>query len=148
MNYTDFIKEIEITKKKKPLLFDLEHDNVAKEVDIKENEKYYGISFPESYKKFLMNFGGGYFGYIVVYSLEKGGMFYLQDYVSLSSIEEFGMLPVTDLETGDYIGFDIENNMCTENLVIWLHEEMKKEKLNIDFYELLISMGLNNQSVL
>ena len=95
-----------------------------------------------------MNFGGGYFGYIVVYSLEKGGMFYLQDYVSLSSIEEFGMLPVTDLETGDYIGFDIENNMCTENLVIWLHEEMKKEKLNIDFYELLISMGLNNQSVL
>ena len=37
-------------------------------------------------------------------------MFYLQDYVSLSMIEEFGMLPVIDLETGDYIGFDIEKN--------------------------------------
>lgn len=147
MNYIDFIKEIELIKKMKPLLFQLEHDDVANEVDIKESEKYYGISFPESYKKFLMNFGGGYFGYIVVYSLEKGGMFYLQDYVSLSMIEEFGILPVIDLETGDYIGFDIEKNMCTENLVIWKHEEKNKIDLDVDYYELLINMGLKNQSL-
>ena len=147
MNYIDFIKEIELIKKMKPLLFQLEHDDVANEVDIKESEKYYEISFSESYKRFLMNFGGGYFGYIVVYSLEKGGMFYLQDYVSLSMIEEFGMLPVIDLETGDYIGFDIEKNMCTENLVIWKHEEKNKIDLDVDFYELLINMGLKNQSL-
>lgn len=145
MKYNDFIKEIELIKKMKPLLFQLEHDDVANEVDIKESEKYYGISFSESYKRFLMNFGGGYFGYIVVYSLEKGGMFYLQDYVSLSMIEEFGILPVIDLETGDYIGFDIEKNMCTENLVIWKHEEKNKIDLDVDFYELLINMGLKNQ---
>ena len=147
MNYIDFIKEIELIKKMKPLLFQLEHDDVANEVDIKESEKYYEISFSESYKRFLMNFGGGYFGYIVVYSLEKGGMFYLQDFVSLSMIEEFGMLPVIDLETGDYIGFDIEKNMCTENLVIWKHEEKNKIDLDVDFYELLINMGLKNQSL-
>ena len=134
MKYIDFIKEIELIKKMKPLLFQLEHDDVANEVDIKESEKYYGISFSESYKRFLMNFGGGYFGYIVVYSLKKGGM-----------IEEFGMLPVIDLETGDYIGFDIEKNMCTENLVIWKHEEKNKIDLDVDFYELLINMGLKNQ---
>lgn len=147
MNFIDFIKEIELIKKMKPLLFQLEHDDVANEVDIKESEKYYEISFSESYKRFLMNFGGGYFGYIVVYSLEKGGMFYLQDFVSLSMIEEFGMLPVIDLETGDYIGFDIEKNMCTENLVIWKHEEKNKIDLDVDFYELLINMGLKNQSL-
>ena len=72
MKYIDFIKEIELIKKMKPLLFQLEHDDVANEVDIKESEKYYGISFSESYKRFLMNFGGGYFGYIVVYSYRFG----------------------------------------------------------------------------
>ena len=49
MNYIDFIKEIELIKKMKPLLFQLEHDDVANEVDIKESEKYYGISFSESF---------------------------------------------------------------------------------------------------
>lgn len=147
MNYTDFIKEIELTLKKKPLLFQLEHDDVANEENIKESEKHYGISFPESYKKILMNYGGGYFGYIVLYSLDKSGMFCLQDYVSLSMIEEFGMLPVVDLETGDYIGFDITNNKCTENLVIWKHEEKNKIDLDVDFYEILINLGLKNQVI-
>ena len=145
MNYTDFMKEVELTKKKNPFLFKLEHDDVASELDINESEKYYGISFSESYKSVLMNLGGGYFGYIVLYSLDKSGLFYLQDYVSISMIEEFGMLPVIDLETGDYIGFDIENNKCTENLVTWIHEEKNKAKIDFDFYELLINMGLKNQ---
>lgn len=147
MNYNDFINELELMKKKKPILFQCEHDNVVSEVVINESEEYYGISFAESYKKVLMEVGGGYFGYIIMYSLDNSGMFYLQNYVSIAMIEEFRMLPVIDLETGDYIGFDIDNNMCTEKLVIWLHEEKKKEKLNVGFYELLISMGLNNQSV-
>ena len=41
------------------------------------------------------------------------------------------MLPVIDLETGDYIGFDIEKNTCTENLVIWKHEEKNKIALDL-----------------
>ena len=144
MIYTEFIKKIELTKERKPLLFQLEQDAVASELDIEESEKHYGILFPESYKRVLMDFGGGYFGYIIIYSLDEKGLFYLHNYVSKAMLKEFSMLPVIDLETGDYIGFDIENNKCTENLVIWMHEEKKKEKLNSDFYELLIDMGLNN----
>lgn len=145
MNYADLKKEVEQTKKNNSLLFQLEHDNVVSEFDISESEKYYGILLPDSYKSVLMNFGGGYFGYIVMYSLDENGGFYLKDYVSISMIKEFGMFPIIDLETGDYIGFEIKNNKCTENLFIWKHEERNKVKLKVDFYELLINMGLKNQ---
>jgi hypothetical protein len=147
MDYTDFIKEIDLLKSKKPILFELERDKAVSEDEIVECEKKYGLSFPDSYKKILMEFGGGYIGYIIMYSLDKKGLFNLKNYVSNEMIDRYNMLPVIDLETGDYIGFDIENNICTEKLVIFLHEDNNKKVLNMNFYELLLFVGLNNQSL-
>ena len=148
MDYNDFIKELDLIKIKKPMLFQLERDGVVSENVIIEYEKEYGISFSDSYKKVLMELGGGYIGYIIMYSLDENGAFNLRNYVSKDVIYKYNMLPVIDLETGDYIGFDIENNKCTEKLVILLHEENNIKILNTDFYELLISVGLNNQSLI
>ena len=40
MNYNDFIKEYEVIKKKRPILFQLEHDNPADRETINEKEIY------------------------------------------------------------------------------------------------------------
>lgn len=144
MQYSEFLKEIELAKKEKPILFQLEQDKVVSDDVILESEEFYGIKFAESYKQFLKVFGGGYFGYIILYSLDSEGMFYLRNFVTKDMIKECNMLPVIDLETGDYIGFDIEGNECTENLITWSHDEKKKSKLNADFYEVLATMGLEN----
>lgn len=36
---------------------------------------------PDSYKDFVSQYGGGYFGFIVVYSCDCNGMFYIEDNV-------------------------------------------------------------------
>ena len=44
-------------------------------------------------------------------------------------------------------GFDMKNGMLTDELVIWLHDERMKKRLDIDFYELLVKCGLRNEHI-
>ena len=53
---------------KKPRLFALESDAKVDIEKIEDVEKYYDIILPDSYKDFASQYGGGYFGFIVVYS--------------------------------------------------------------------------------
>ena len=148
MNYNDFIKEYEVIKKKRPILFQLEHDNPADRETINEKEIYYGIQFPESYRNILTAFGGGYWGFIKIYSVDSNGKFNINDYVSKEFVDKYSFLPIVDLETGDFIGYNISDGKCTEELLLWLHEEQKKISIIFDFYELLIFKGLKNQTLL
>ena len=51
------------------------------------------------------------------------------------------------METGDFIGYNISDNKCTEELIFWLHEEKEKINIKFNFYELLILKGLKNQKL-
>ena len=148
MNYNDFIKEYEIIKKKRPILFQLEHDNPVDSKTINEHEIYFGIKFADSYRKFLSEFGGGYWGFIKVFSVDNTGDFNIKKYITKDFVNEHSFLPIVDLETGDYIGYNISDDKCTEDLLLWLHEEQEKIKIRFDFYELLIFKGLKNQQIL
>lgn len=66
------------------------------------------IILPDSYKDFVSQYGGGYFGFIVVYSCDCNGMFYIKDNVLKEWVKEKSFLPVVDLETGDFLGFEID----------------------------------------
>lgn len=144
MNYNEFICKVDEIKERNPILFQLEHDKTVGEAVITKYEQYYNLTFPVSYKRIMQEIGGGFFGYVIIFSLDEGGMFNLKDNVSLKMIQETGMLPVIDLETGDYIGFDIVEKRCTEDVVLWLHEEKAKKRMDISFYEVLIEKGLQN----
>lgn len=144
MDYNDFMREINLIKRERPGLFELERDAIVSDDVVDTIEQFYGITFADSYRKVMKNIGGGYFGFIVIYSLDANGLFYLKSNVTKGMIESMQMLPVIDLETGDYIGYEINDGQCTERLFVWDHDENRKIEIQDDFYSVLINRGLKN----
>lgn len=46
---------------------------------------------------------------------------------------------------GDYIGYEIKDNVCTENLVLWNHDGDIKNYIEKNIYEVIIICGLKNE---
>lgn len=140
MTYSDFIEIVEKTKKDKPILFELESDKLASLEDIQIFESETGIILPEEYKKFLSEFGGGYFGFATIYSLDKDSSFYLLD--NQKYIPD-NYLAISDNGCGDvYIMKKLDGNISSE-IFFYDHETgnvSDKEYENI--YEFLVSVGL------
>lgn len=63
MNKKEFEGLIQRIKTKNPEIFSLDSDCPARAEGIEMMEKYYDVVFPESYKDFLLQCGGGYFGF-------------------------------------------------------------------------------------
>ena len=58
--------------------FSIDNDNFRKIADyiksvpdeiVNQCEKYYGVRFPDSYRDFVKEIGGGYIGFLLIYSL-------------------------------------------------------------------------------
>ncbi len=116
-NFENMVREM---MERKPKLFALELDNKASIEMIEIVEEYYEIKLQDSYKNFVNQYGGGYFGFIVVYSCDYNGMFYIKDNVLKEWVLERSFLPVIDFETGDFLGFKIENGVCQNIVVLYL----------------------------
>ena len=97
---------------------------------------------PDSYKDFVSQYGGGYFGFIVVYSCDCNGMFYIEDNVLKEWVAEKCFLPVVDLETGDLLRFGIDAGICKSIVTMYSHEGETLQEMQIDFYEALLKFGL------
>ncbi len=143
MNYDDFIKIQQQVKLTQPILFGLETDSIPQKNDIENIENYYNIILPESYINFLMEFGGGIFVFIIVYSLDKESVYYLKHNVQRDFVRNKKFLPVIDFETGDVAGFRIKNNKCESMITIYNHEEEKMTDLNLDFYDAIVKYGFD-----
>ncbi|MDE6433508.1 MAG: SMI1/KNR4 family protein, partial [Lachnospiraceae bacterium] len=70
MNREEFAKLTQEVKRSRPKIFGLDADNIPTVADIKSVEKYFGVVFPEKYKEFVLQYGGGYFAFTVVYSFD------------------------------------------------------------------------------
>lgn len=138
-----FDNKVRDIAEKRPRLFALHSDNMASTAMIKDVEEYYNLKFPDSYKEYLKQYGGGYFGYIIVYSCDYNGMFYIKNNVAKELVLERAFLPIIDLETGDFIGFKIVGGKCQNTVAMFLHEENELQDLRIDFYDALLEYGLS-----
>ncbi len=81
MDSASFQNKVLEMAEKKPRLFALESDAKADSGEIEDIETYYNIILPDSYKDFVSQYGGGYFGFIAVYSCDCDGMFFIKDKV-------------------------------------------------------------------
>ena len=142
MDRISFQNKVREMSEKKPRLFALESDAKVDIERIADVEKYYDIILPDSYKNFVSQYGGGYFGFIVVYSCDCNGMFYIKDNVLKEWVVKKSFLPVVDLETGDLLGFEIDAGICKSKVTMYLHEEESLQEMQIDFYEALLKFGL------
>ena len=57
------------------------------------------------------------------------------------------MLPIIGLQTGDYIGFEIVDNECVEDIAIWDHDDRNKTKLKGNLYDIMEKLRLYDESL-
>ncbi len=77
MEFDEFKSMVDAVKIERPKLFKLGHDNIPAKEEFLKFEKLYHIQLPSKYRQFLLAYGGGYFGYTNIYSLDKNSPFYL-----------------------------------------------------------------------
>lgn len=141
MNFITFQKSIKKAKTENPLLFVLEHDAIPTMDDIIAIQKQLQIVLPEKYIQFLLNFGGGYFGYANIYSLDKNSDFFIFKH-SPAIMKD--LLFVADNGCGDFYAFRIEGGKCMEEIVFFDHESnATKDTIFSDVLDYLIKIGLN-----
>ena len=138
-----FQNRINVIMIEKPKLFAFESDDKANREMIELVENYYNVLLPDIYKNFVKQYGGGYFGFIIVYSCDCNGMFYIKDKILKEWVLKKKFLPVVDFETGDFLGFEITDGICQDKIVLYSHEEDEVRELEIDFYDALLKYGFN-----
>ena len=140
MEYGVFSKLVNDCKERELILFGLEHDEILSIDEIEEFEEKIHIELPEKYKKFLSEYGGGYFGYANVYSLDEGSDFYL---LHNNDVPVDKYLRIADNGCGDYYLLLVEDKKCSEQLYFFEHDETAVCATEYaDILEYLVKEGL------
>ncbi len=141
MDFAKFTEIVGNVKTKHPHFFELEHDKIPTMEDIISFQEHYQIILPEKYIQFLLNFGGGYFGLAIIYSLDKNSYFSIYNH-NPSQVKN--LLFIADNECGDYYAFRIENGKCSEEIVFYDHDNNTIEQGTEfpDIFEYLVKTGL------
>lgn len=140
MDFEKFADIVDACKKEKPILFELEHDKIIDEDEVRLFESENHIKLPEKYIRFLCTYGGGYFGYVNIYSLDKNSSFYVLNYNEIP----FGQyLNIADNGCGDYYMMCIDDGVCLDSIFRYDHETKNiTETKYSDILEYLIQAGL------
>ena len=142
MDKKEFDELTQKVKNNNPKIFGLDADCIPTIENIELIEKYYGIVFPKSYKEFVLQYGGGYFAFTVIYSFDEQSPFYIKNNVALEFININNFFPIIDFETGDMAGFKIDNGICEDSIMLYNHEEGIISDLKLGFYDAIVKYGL------
>lgn len=71
-----------------------------------------------------------------IYSLDDTSEWCIQE--TKNMIQSYHMLPIIDCQTGDYYGYEIVNNICTENLCYFDHDGGTTSRINMNIFDYLI----------
>lgn len=140
MEFEQFEKRVEKARAEQPLLFGLERDAIPDREEISRFQQEYGVRLPEQYIQFVLRYGGGYFGYTVLYSLDRGSPFYLGAH---NTKEPGELLFIGENGCGDSYAFCVREGRCSEAVVLWEHEEGRVLPAAFsDLFDYLIKTGL------
>jgi hypothetical protein len=146
MNYQEFSLTVDKAKDKNPIWFGLESDPPATDSEIEEVEKQLSIILPEEYKRFVKEFGGGYFAFTKVFSVNKESEWYIiNQNKQVSLIESHNFLAVSDNQVGDFYGFKVINGKCESYLLLFDHETGQLENSKyVNLFDYLVKVGLRS----
>lgn len=140
MDFEVFNKIADGCKLKKPILFGLGNDRIMSPEGIEGFEHRLQVKLPEKYKQFLLKYGGGYFGYANVYSLDEDSGFYVLNH---NDMPVYNHLRIADNGCGDYYLVCIADRKCLEQLYFYDHETRDVHNTEYaDILEYLVKVGL------
>ena len=145
MNLDDFRTLAEKTKQEHPIWFELESDPQASDAEIAAAESALGCEFPNAYKEFVKEFGGGLFAFSNVFSMSEDSYWY----VVLKNQREgwprdVPFLAVSENGTGDYYGFRVQDGRCAPEVAFYDHDDGGVKPTEFpDFFEYVVSTGFS-----
>ncbi len=122
MNYYEFSAAVRSIMEKRPHLFKLERDLPLSSEQLREAEEALGLSLPCDCRRFLSEFGAGYFGFAVVYSPEEASDFFM---LRGGRGVPAGYIPISDNGCGDLYLFRANDGICSDELYFLDHERGK-----------------------
>jgi hypothetical protein len=119
----EFINIFNKKKQENPFLFEDTLDVVGTDLEIREVEQKLAVALPQSYKEFVKKCGGGDFGYIDIFSVNKQGCWYI-----VKNNQDFkhylpkNFIAISDDQTGGYYGYKILKDKCEEQIFYWHYD--------------------------
>lgn len=123
MTFLEFKTLVEKLKVEHPHWFESECEPPATDGRIHEVETRLRITFPDDYRLFLKTFGGGYFAFTNIFSVNPSSEWNIVTKNSESGIPRF--LAVSDDEAGGYYGYRVDNIVTDRRIYYWDHESQK-----------------------
>lgn len=140
MDFKTFESIVKTVKKECPLLFELDRDRIPSMEEVLAFQERYQVQLPERYIQFLLHYGGGYFGYANIYSLDSESCFYLGNFNEPGAEP---LLYIADNECGDYYAFPIRQGRCQDEVVLYDHDQREIQQTEYsDILDYLVKTGL------
>ena len=107
MDFREFQDLVVAFKQKQPVWFGLDADAPATEAQLQDAETEIGVSFPEEYRRFLKEYGGGFFAFAKIYSVQPGSDLHVLAINRRAGLIGSGLLAFSDNGVGDLYGFKV-----------------------------------------
>jgi hypothetical protein len=129
--------------KERPVWFGLDSDGVASEADVVTAETALAVSFPREYRAFVQRFGGGYFAFTNVFSVDAGSDWSIVDRNSALGLLNRRFIAFSENGCGDYYGFRLADGVCENAVMFFDHDSGEIHSTDYrDLYEYLVAVGL------
>ena len=123
MTKNEFQQRLAEARQERPKVFAVTvSDAPASDSQIETLENLLGCSLESSHREFLREFGGGEFGFGVLFSADPESEWYVHAQLEQSGLDASSFVPVSDNFAGDVYGFRVRNGRCERPMVIWDHE--------------------------
>ena len=143
MEFSAFNEIVDRLRKNNKVMFALSNDSIATETELVKVEDYYQINLPKDYTKFLQTYGGGYFGYTIIYSCDSCSRFYLFDNVDIDWVKEYHFFPIIDFETGDLAGYRVNGQNCEKLISLFCHDDNSITDCYVNLFDFILKHGLH-----
>jgi hypothetical protein len=135
MTFDEFRALVAQTKSRHPVWFGLEMDRAAADAELQDLERQLGVRLPEEYRRFVQEYGGGYFALANVFSAQPGSSWNLLDINRREKLLGTGFVAVADNGAGDLYGFQCIEGVCHPE--VWIHDHEVGAWRQTEFVNLL-----------
>jgi antitoxin YobK len=145
VKYSDFMGVLERSRSADPMMLDFFEGWRSTDDEIARIEGYFGIVLPAGYKRFMLDIGGGGFGFLDIFPLDERPDS-VEDFRSVNSDKWWtaDFVAFSPVGTGDLWGFMVEAGVCEDHVAFLDHETHEVSPGDQDFFEFLAGKALKS----
>ena len=145
MNFEDFNELVQKVKSDHPIWFGIEPDEIPDDTTIRLAEEKLYTQLPDDYINFILEYGGGYFAFSNVFSLQERSDFNLVYLNYKYDAVDSGYVLFSENNSGDIFGFKTVDGICEPKIHFYDHEiEIWQESQYCNLFDYLEKVALSN----